>query len=194
MLLTQAMRHFARKVGKIAPVVPQTRNTSSVGYSKNNKLIPQTQKPEITKTGFERMDVSELQAYIDKSEDAKRSKELDMEILRKIESKSAKHYLQKTGIFSKGELKELAYNKYIEVNKKHVDIETSPVNPAALIDLKVRNPEKFILPSDMKLFLFFKPKDFVCTRVDPKNLNRPSIFDFIRGRHKISEELHCVVN
>lgn len=143
-------------------------------------------------TGFDEMDVQELQAFIDSSEKVQKNKDIDYEMLQKLEKRSAKSYLQKTGVFSAGELKELAENKYIEVDKKKANLNT-PVNPVSKIDLNVKNPEKFILPPNMKLFLFFKPKGLICSKVDSMKLKRPTIFDYIKRVHNISDELYCVV-
>lgn len=184
-MLSKLTRTFARVIKKKGTTLPE-----SVSKPKSDIV---GEDKSVTKTGFDSMDIDQLQEYIDKAENTKKSKDVDLELLKKLESKSAKHYLQKVGVFTKGELKELAENKYIEINKKKADLE-STIDLTTKIELRIKNPEKFIFPADMKLFLFFKPSDMISSKKDTKNLNRPTIFDYIKSRHNIKDELFCIVS
>ena len=169
------------------------KNFSLVATHDNKKIEPQSNQNEGSDVqSFQDMDVSQLQSYIDEVNNPAKSKELNFELIKKLETKSAKGYLQKTGVFTKSELKELTQNKYLEVNKRRIDLEAN-MDPTSKIEIKVRNPEKFILPDSMKLFLFFKPKDMVCSKVDLQKQNRPTIFSYIKQIHGITEELYCIV-
>lgn len=183
-LIKQIFKSFARNKEETNLMMPKN-------IQHNNNIKKVRQNANIA--SFDNMDVDELQNYINEVDKRKQTKELDTDLLKKLESKSAKHHLQKTGIFTKSELKELSGNKYIQIKNNKVDLDTK-ISPLTKIDLKIKNPEKFILPNDIKLFLFFKPKGMICTKKDDKNMKRTTIFDYIKYQHKINSELYCIVN
>ena len=71
------------------------------------------------------------------------------------------------------------------------DINSIKGLPNLKIDIK--NPLHYPIPENYKLYIFYKPKGFICDKKDPKNLRRPTIFDFIKANYPKMPNLYCCV-
>lgn len=60
------------------------------------------------------------------------------------------------------------------------------------VDVKQSKNFPYPIPESFKLFLFNKPRGLICDWVDPKNLNRPTIFQYIKKVLKDDTTYYCI--
>lgn len=90
------------------------------------------------------------------------------------------------------ELNELLTDNDLKLDKTRTK-DISEVKGLPKVDISIKNPMHYPIPKNYKLYIFYKPKGFICDKKDPKKLKRPTIFDFIRENYPKMPNLYCCV-
>lgn len=166
--------------------IDKNNNEEYIPLYKNNDLIANQKEKEELEQKLEKF------LHFEEVKEKERKNNEKM-VFKKIEKQKPEIFLNKTKLFQKNELAELLEDRHLKINKlNRKDI--SEMGFDTKLDLKMKNPSQYPIPSNYKIYLFHKPSKLICDTVDPKKRDRMTIFQFIEIKYNIKEPLYCCVN
>ena len=96
--------------------------------------------------------------------------------------------LSRLGVCSRRQAEKLIATGVVKVNGRTV-LSNVPVTENDKISIFTKHGEKLPVKEDTKIWIFFKPKNLICSHSDPQG--RPTIFDYLRA-HGFDESKHII--